>query len=1164
MTLSPGMATLPFVQSVEVSQLLTEGAGALILLAAAILVYRSFRERYLGIWISGWVFYSVYRETAIASEFFNPGQLLTGISQLSFVAALTLLVWAMLVYTDSKRFLPALIPLSALSVACVVLRVGWFPHSIVLMVLFHLLYRVITVIGAARLVLFSRGRREIGPWLTAVMLLLVHVDESVPSGHAMIGVDALIEILLGLSILVIVMDDSRGGKRRLEVFNALTTAIAESRNSDSMMQDALEQLNRLMGARLAWVRLLEGETMVLRQHVGLGDKLAAIRPQVSFRGSMLEKIGSGRAPMIVPFSSLEGDLRREAADLGLSQLVVLPLKGNVSVLGALVLGMERDRRYSIEEKRFLITTSNHLGLALENVQLFEQIIGSHRRWISTFDSIDDLILVHDGEQRIIRTNRAFVRRVGRNVRGVLGLRCRELLPNAPQGCPYCLRDSENVVDAPDPCFGGFSTVSTSSYAEELGTEVGTIHVIRDTTDMHLAEERFRVLFEKMQEGVFISTPQRKLLDCNNAFIRMLGFSDKSEVFSLDLNRHLYSLPADRAGHQRDMERDGFVRDFEFVHYRKDGSMATLLENSFATRDSHGESLRYQGFLFDITGKKHAEEEIRRRNRELHALNAIAIAAARTFDIQETAREALGQAMTLFGAAAASILLLEPGTGTLRLFASEGQRNPAARGESYEISPRFWAEFIVNKTELISASSIESLPREIQAAVDPELRRVLCVAMWASQHEPLGLFLVSRREDREFTTDDHGLMVTIARQLGISIERTRLYTETKRAYQDLRNTQEQLLQSEKMSALGRMISGVAHELNNPLTAILGYAQLLESEELADQAKDYLAKLYKQAQRTQKIVQDLLAFSRQRKPYKGNIDLAQVLEEALSLREPDLKLNNILVVRSIQPVPPVAADAHQLEQVFLNIINNATDAILENSQGGTLEVGIFESRGCACVEFHDSGPGIADLSRVFDPFYTTKRLGKGTGLGLSICYGIMKEHGGEITASNHLQGGAIFKVRLPLGVEMADRDVQATPPPVQKYFFRGRVLLVEGEETLLEFEREALTAAGAQVECLSSAETAIAKLQNDFWDVVIIDANTPGGGNIQDIYRWLQENRPAMERQLIVTVADDAPEASRFFEENGIPRLCKPFGIADLLSVVRLVAGRGKKATTRVES
>ncbi len=337
--------------------------------------------------------------------------------------------------------------------------------------------------------------------------------------------------------------------------------------------------------------------------------------------------------------------------------------------------------------------------------------------------------------------------------------------------------------------------------------------------------------------------------------------------------------------------------------------------------------------------------------------------------------------------------------------------------------------------------------------------------------------------------------------------------------------------------------------------------LNPKVLGAQAKDFLAKLYKQVQRTQRIVHNLLSFSRQQKPYKEQVDLAHVLEETLSLREPDLKLNNIRVVRSIEPVPSVVADAHQLEQVFLNIINNAADAILDNAKGGELEVSIFEARGCACVEFHDSGPGITDLSRIFDPFYTTKKLGKGTGLGLSICYGIIKEHSGEITASNHLQGGAIFQIRLPLGTAITEKSIPATTEPAQKHRFNGRVLLVEGEESLLEFERGVLIDAGAQIECLSSTETAIAKLQSDLWDVVILDASAPGGWNVQDIYGWFQENRPGAEKQLIITVADHArPEVLHFLDENGIPRLSKPFGIGDLLSLVRLVAGRGKSATT----
>ena len=184
---------------------------------------------------------------------------------------------------------------------------------------------------------------------------------------------------------------------------------------------------------------------------------------------------------------------------------------------------------------------------------------------------------------------------------------------------------------------------------------------------------------------------------------------------------------------------------------------------------------------------------------------------------------------------------------------------------------------------------------------------------------------------------------IARQLGNSVEKVLLYEETARAYDNLRNTQEQLLQSEKMSAVGQLISGVAHELNNPLTAILGYVQLLETEPIGERAQDYVRKLYRQTQRTHRVVQNLLSFSRQRKPIQSQVDLRRVLEDTLALREFDLKLNNILLERNYEPaVPFITGDAHQLEQVFLNIINNAVDAIMDSREERQSE-GAHLSRG-----------------------------------------------------------------------------------------------------------------------------------------------------------------------------------------------------------------------------
>src|SRR5256884_412550 len=221
-------------------------------------------------------------------------------------------------------------------------------------------------------------------------------------------------------------------------------------------------------------------------------------------------------------------------------------------------------------------------------------------------------------------------------------------------------------------------------------------------------------------------------------------------------------------------------------------------------------------------------------------------------------------------------------------------------------------------------------------------------------------------------------------------------ETRQAYENLRRTQEQLLHSEKLAAVGQLISGVAHELNNPLTAILGYSQLLTSSgQMGQRGIEYADKLYKQAQRTHRIVQNLLSFARQHKPERVSVQINQALQETLALRDYDLRMHNVRVHLDLaENLPVTSADPHQLQQVFLNMVNNAVDAILEHSIDGDLWVRTGFNGDRLCIEFTDSGPGVKDASKVFDPFYTTKPVGKGTGLGLSICYGIITEHGGTI--------------------------------------------------------------------------------------------------------------------------------------------------------------------------
>jgi two-component system NtrC family sensor kinase len=321
-----------------------------------------------------------------------------------------------------------------------------------------------------------------------------------------------------------------------------------------------------------------------------------------------------------------------------------------------------------------------------------------------------------------------------------------------------------------------------------------------------------------------------------------------------------------------------------------------------------------------------------------------------------------------------------------------------------------------------------------------------------------------------------------------------------------------------------------------------------------------------------VQNLLSFARQCKPQKEQVDLRKVLEESLTLREYDLKVNNVSLEREIpQDLPSVVADPHQLEQVFLNIINNALDAMVENngeSNGGVLKVRVFKKDAFVCVEFDDSGPGIKDPSRIFDPFYTTKSVGKGTGLGLSICYGIVKEHGGEIMARNREEGGATIGATIEVRLLASEKPAlpEAPAPARRESPLAGRVLLVEDEEAVLEFERDVLVGAGAEVTTSMSVEDTQKQLRNGSFDVIVMNGRMPGGCSAQEMYEWIANNCPGLEKGLLLTFSTVTDAQIRsFLQEKGVPSLAKPFEVADLISQVRGLSQReGKQVTETKEN
>jgi len=1133
-------------------KLMAVESATLVILAGSLLVFRTFRERYLLVWIVGWLAYFVSGWTQHAFPSLPPGYAV-GISHSQFVLSVSLFAAAVFVYSHARRLLVPLLGFSVVVMAYATVRAVLWPDSFALRVVLEIAYRLIALTAALQLIRFRWARWEIGPWLLSLSLLFVHLDWAPLNAHLPPSVGLVWDLVFGLSMLIVIFDDSKMRTRRLGVINSLTNSISRAQQYGPMMVTALEQLKKLMLAKAAWFRLQEDGKMVIVQQIGLSQDFLRDRGAV-LSDDKFEHTLSVEAPIVLRTSKADDSVRPYLKRERFHHIVLVPVQGKKSSIGILALGSRHRLSYTPEELEFLATSAHQLGLAVENLRLVEQILRSHRQWANTFDSIQDLVLVHDSEFRIMKANQALLERLGQAPADVAGQPCEAVLPRvgAWSGCPYCNKIADTFHEAPDPCFGGYSMISTSSYTEQGSQQKGVIHVVRDTSDRRAAEEKYQLLFEQAQEGVFVATPDGKLLDCNEAFVRMVGYGSRGELMAANLDSDLYAFPEQRESLWREIEVHNGVRNFEVVLRHKSGALLTALESSFASRDATGKIERYQGFLLDITEKKRAEDEIRRRNRELNALNAMAVIATQSFDLDEILNLTLRQVISLLGAETGSIYLADSDQTTFRRRAGWGQRS-AERSRFSEIQlPGGFGELVTrSRTEVITPEFLPHLPKLVADFIEADgLNSWIWVLLW-SKDSPIGAMGISSRKQREYSSNDENLLVAIGRQLATTIEKVRLYEETCRAYEDLRKTQEQLLQSEKMSAVGQLIAGVAHELNNPLTAILGYAQLLESEGLSERAAEFVKKLFKQAQRTHRVVQNLLSFARQRKPHKEHVDICKVLEETLALRDYDLRVNDIKLECEVEPrLPGVTADPQQLEQVFLNVINNAIDALLEAGKDKTVKVRVFQKDGNIHTEFHDSGPGIKEPNRIFEPFYTTKSIGKGTGLGLSICYGIIQEHGGSISGRNHAEGGAVIEVCLPAAQAAAPAE-KALPAPRRDLAIEGRILLVESEAAVLEFERDVLTGAGASVVTAANSQDLKARLAEQAFDAVILDGAMQNGG-LPDLYRWVVENHSGLEKHLLVTFSSAADlDMRNFLQENNVPSLLKPFEVADLIMQTRLL-------------
>jgi PAS domain S-box-containing protein len=380
------------------------------------------------------------------------------------------------------------------------------------------------------------------------------------------------------------------------------------------------------------------------------------------------------------------------------------------------------------------------------------------------------------------------------------------------------------------------------------------------------------------------------------------------------------------------------------------------------------------------------------------------------------------------------------------------------------------------------------------------------------------------------------------------------SERKRLDDQSRDLYLQLLQAEKMAALGQTISGVAHELNNPLATILSWAERLAEKAGDDTTRRGLDVILGESERAARIVRNLLTFARKRQSTRSLIDLNQVVRETISLRPYEQRTINIEVLSALASgLPPVFADAHQIQQVLLNLVINAEQAMLAANGRGSLVIRTWHDaeHEAVVLQVSDDGPGIPPdvKSKIFDPFFTTKETGKGTGLGLTVAYAIVQEHGGSIRVDSSPDGGASFTVELP--VSTADTLSKTRRPSSSngEMTSGASVLLVEDERALALAVSEALIDAGFRVDHAGDGEEALARVRQSSYDLVICDLKMPRIDGMA-LYRAIAAASPVLARRVIFVTGDVAgADAERFLEESGCRWLAKPFRLGDLLRSVR---------------
>lgn len=406
-----------------------------------------------------------------------------------------------------------------------------------------------------------------------------------------------------------------------------------------------------------------------------------------------------------------------------------------------------------------------------------------------------------------------------------------------------------------------------------------------------------------------------------------------------------------------------------------------------------------------------------------------------------------------------------------------------------------------------------------------------------------------RRVTKFSNDECGAVAVAFNDMTANLQASR--ADLEQAVGSLKTAQAQLVQSEKLSAIGQFVAGVAHELNNPLTAVIGFADLLEHTLEDPKHRSHVTHIAKSATRCHKIVNNLLSFSRQHEPERLSLQLNKLTEDVVEILAYDLRTSNITLVKEYAPtLPAILGDSHQLQQVILNVINNARQALEAFRHDGRITLRTGSTASHVWLRIIDNGPGISreNLSRIFDPFFTTKPQGKGTGLGLSLCYGIMQEHRGRIRAESQPGSGTEFVLELPIAATAADQPVIRPDSETPFKTPSLRVLVIDDEEAIRQLVEEVLLSDGHRVDSAGGGEAALKLIGLNRYDVIVCDWKMPGLNGI-NLYQELLTKDPTSAARMLFMTGDVIKQSFQdFLKQNSRVCLPKPFALREFRSAI----------------